>query len=191
MHSRLCEADIAVNNSTHKKQLAMKCKVNSTGVSYFAREKGMTMQSESCCIPLGPLRSKSSAVRGSEACKPSRDARAWSVTTFTKTRPAGRQEARELRTWLRQQLDKIESKSRRDHCGALEYAENVVDVYNTAFHELTRQVCLHRSAIRSFLGMLMKTVEARWQLDYTTKILNFTESLVRGGALTRKDELNS
>lgn len=67
----------------------------------------------------------------------------WSLACLLDTRPCGRLDVWELREWVKTRLKRL-----KQRCGDQEsgqpalviYAEQVVDVYNAAFQELTRQV---------------------------------------------------
>lgn len=65
----------------------------------------------------------------------------WSQHTFPRKQPTGRQDALDLRAWLHSQLEALNSNTQGhlDKAGMLHYAEKAMDLYNAAFHELTRQ----------------------------------------------------
>jgi hypothetical protein len=66
----------------------------------------------------------------------------WSQEEFKSKQPTGRQDAVDLRAWLHNQLDHLNANTAEGASkeAMLEYAETAIDLYNTAFHELTRQV---------------------------------------------------
>jgi hypothetical protein len=66
----------------------------------------------------------------------------WSQASFPCKLPTGRQDALDLRAWLQTQLQELNAKTPADvdKVGMLKYAEKAMDLYNAAYHELTRQV---------------------------------------------------
>jgi hypothetical protein len=66
----------------------------------------------------------------------------WSQASFPCKLPTGRQDALDLRAWLNTQLQDLNAQTPADvdKGGMLKYAEKAMDLYNAAYHELTRQV---------------------------------------------------
>lgn len=70
----------------------------------------------------------------------------WSLSCLLDSRPSGRVDIRELRDWIQVRLQRLQQRcSGQDkrQPALFKYAEQVVDVYNAAFQELTRQVDNH------------------------------------------------
>lgn len=95
-------------------------------------------------------------MRVSMICSP---VQAWSLGTFEKKVPSGRQDVLELQLWLRDQMLALKSTSQGtgdQSADLFAYAEKTLDLYNMAFHELTRQVRLaapfHAGSVRCHFG---------------------------------------
>lgn len=100
-------------------------------------------------------------VRVSMICSP---VQAWSLGTFEKKVPSGRQDVLELQLWLRDQMLVLKSTSQGtgdQSADLFAFAEKTLDLYNMAFHELTRQVRLaaplHAGSIRCDVGSSVRS----------------------------------
>ena len=70
-------------------------------------------------------------------------AQKWSLECFVQGRSPSRNDVRQLREWLTERVERLRrtyKSSERERDNTFMYAEQVIDVYNSAFHELTRQV---------------------------------------------------
>lgn len=62
----------------------------------------------------------------------------------------------ELRAWLDAELVRVGTNvARKDKQAQLKWASKVIDLYNVAFHELTRQVRLHNRHIQFCQGTFL------------------------------------
>jgi hypothetical protein len=72
---------------------------------------------------------------------------------FAQERTPRRGDVRQLREWLNERVDRLQrtykgSSDNRDNI--VMYSEQVIDVYNSAFHELTRQVPHFQNSLNFF-----------------------------------------
>lgn len=70
---------------------------------------------------------------------------AWAQDAFQCKQPTSRQDALDLRKWLHGQLSSLNSSADQSPTkdARLKYAEQALNLYNAAYHELTRQVRLY------------------------------------------------
>lgn len=74
---------------------------------------------------------------------PPSSVQAWSLGAFERQIPSGRKNVLELQTWLRDQMVTLNAAATvtgDQSADLFSYAEKMLDLYNMAFHELTRQV---------------------------------------------------
>jgi hypothetical protein len=74
---------------------------------------------------------------------------AWAQDAFQCKQPTSRQDALDLRAWLHNQLSDLNASAAQEKEARLKYAEDALQLYNTSYHELTRQV-LHLIDLPSY-----------------------------------------
>eukprot|EP00892_Ulva_mutabilis_P006671 jgi/Ulvmu1/4376/UM002_0101.1 len=117
-------------------------------------------------------------------------AREWTLSCLLDSKPCGRFDVRELREWIQSRLQRLSQRcagQEDEQPARLKYAEQVVDIYNAAFQELTRQVaasCTERGQLMADVWTSTNALLGRILMHIKTQTEGFKAMAL---ALNRRD----